>query len=185
MNTVHQMDPEPSWPGKSDIVLVLTQAEHYAEALNSSIRALLTQFETGVVITANRPVSVLRQVLTDAGIDTKRVQFVDCISALTGVTPPNEPGVVYIDSPTLMEKTGLRAEQLLRRLPTDQRFLFVDSLSTLAVYNGTSAVSEMAHNLTTRMRLLGVGAGLLLVQGNNSVELQQSVEAQCDKVRNA
>ncbi len=178
-----RLEPAPTWPGASDIVLILTQAEHYIRTLTSTLAVLLERFETGVVITANRPVGVLRQLLADAGIPHERLKFVDCITALTGIAPPNEPDAIYIDSPTLMEKTGLRAEQLLRRLPANQRFLFVDSLSTLAVYNGNEAVAEMAHNLTNRMRLLETGTGLLLVQGNNSLKLQQDVKAHCDHVR--
>lgn len=173
------------WPEENDVVLVLSPPQRYSDVLPEVLGLLVERFGNGVVVTSNRPVRVLRNALASAGVDHGGLLFVDCISGLTGIVPPNEADTVYIDSPTLLEKTMLRAEQLLRRLPEGRRFLFIDNLSTLAVYNGPDAVSEMVHNLTTRLRLLRVGAGLLLVQNGGSVGLEQAVRAHCDQERNA
>jgi len=173
------------WPEQDDAVLVLSPPQRYSDALPEVLGLLVERFGGGVVVTSNRPVRVLRGALDAAGVDRSRLLFVDCISGLTGIVPTSEPDTVFIDSPTLLEKTGLRAEQLLRRMPEGRRFLFVDNLSTLAVYNGAAAVSEMVHNLTTRMRLLRIPAGLLLVQSNECAELEQAVRAHCDHERRA
>lgn len=168
------------WPDEDDVVLVTIPPQRYSEALPEVLGLLVERFGGGVVVTSNRPVRVLRSALASAGVDHSGLMFVDCISGLTGFVPPNEPDAVYIDSPTLLEKTALRAEQMLRRMVPGRRFLFIDNLSTLAVYNGHEAVSEMVHNLTTRLRLLQVGAGLLLVQSNETQALEQAVRAHCD-----
>lgn len=168
------------WPEDDDIVLILSAAQRYSDALPEILGQLVERFGGGVVITANRPVRILRTALEAANVDPSNLVFVDCISGLTGTVPDNEPNAIYIDSPTLLEKTCMRAEQLLRRMPAGRRFLFVDNLATLAVYNGATTVSEMAHNLTTRMRLLAIPTGLLLVQSSETPDLEQAAFAHCD-----
>lgn len=155
--------PDLDWPDER-MVLVVTDGAHYREAVPRVAAALTRRCHGGVVIAANRPAQMLRQTLREHGVDLSGVSFIDCISSVAGLPPTPERDVQYIESPTMLEKMGLRAERALTGVPGTKRFLILDSLSTLAMYNGVAAVAEFTHNVATRMRLLDVEGALILVE---------------------
>lgn len=173
------LEPMP-WPEGKDIVLFTTRAEDYNDNMSRLVSALRTRHGHGVIVTANRPHAVLRQNLDAAGVDLDGVEFVDCISAVTGQHPRQEEGVTFIDGPLLLEMIALRAQQLARFMPDGDRFMVIDSLSTLKLYNGQEAVEEMTHNLSTRLRLLGVTTAFLALQDGGAGPFLNTVSSYCD-----
>ncbi len=169
------------WPDGQKVLLVTTPADEYTKNLCRLIKTLRGQYGHGVIITANRPYHVLAAAMREAGLDLNGLEFVDCISALTGHHPPNEPGVTFIDGPLLLEMIALRAQQLARFMPAGDRFLVLDSVSTLKLYNGMGPVTEMAHTLTTRMRLLDVPTAFLSLDDTNEQNLRNGIAGYCDQ----
>ena len=165
---------------RDGIVLLHTDGARYSRASLDIVAELAASGREGLVITANRPYHVLRAALAEAGV-AGRVRYLDCVSGLTGLAPPPDPDATFVESPTLLEKILLRTEQLLRRMPAP-RFLVLDSLSTLAVYNGTPAVVELAHTLVNRLRHLETLAILVLVEKQAGEELSDAVTPLCDTV---
>jgi hypothetical protein len=176
------LDRPLAWPGADTIGLVVTDGPSYNEAVRLVTRSLVDRFGHGVYWTANRPHHLLADHLSRGGVDPGSLQYVDCVSAMTGVMPPPVPGVQFIESPTMMEKALLRTDQLVRRLPAGKRFLVLDSLSTLSVYNGAPAVSELSHTLITKMRMNHVPTALILVERQADGELMDQVRPLCDDV---
>lgn len=177
------MVPGPllSWPSDDSIQLVVTDGARYAQAMRATVDALASRFEQGLYVTANRPHHVLHQQM--AGIQGRlRFQYIDMVTGMTGLAPPAVDGVVFVESPSFMEKMVMRSDQMLRRMP-GRRVLVLDSLSTLAVYNGASLVAEMAHNLVTRLRMQRAAAALVLVERQTSEELVDTLRHLCDGVR--
>ncbi|MEA3189421.1 MAG: hypothetical protein QOD77_3 [Thermoplasmata archaeon] len=169
------------WPDDG-ILLVVTSSTDYRQAVHRIVRLLTQRFPKGVYLTANRPHHFLRDAFAEDGVPRDALQYVDCVSGLTGIMPPPEPGVLYIESPTMLEKTAMRTEQLLRRQPQGERFLVVDSLSTLTVYNGVAAVAELTHNLVNRLRMQQIPAALVLVEKQAGDSLLDAVRPLCDGV---
>ncbi|HET6399617.1 MAG TPA: hypothetical protein VFH47_08710 [Candidatus Thermoplasmatota archaeon] len=180
MTTV-SVEHDLDWPSDHAVLLAVTDGATYHQSLGRLAWALQQRFRHGVLVTANRPHSLLADALGRHGVDPARMQYIDCVSSMTGVPPLPQPGVHHIESPTLLEKTILRAEQLLRRTP-EPRFLLVDSLSALAVFNGVQAVAELTHNLVTRLRLLQVPAALVTVERQAPPELLERTRAVMDGV---
>lgn len=160
------------------VLLVAMDAQGYAEGVAGLARRL-TKEGRGVYVTANRPVRQLRATLEEGGVETDRLFFIDCVTSMTGILAPPGPDVLHIESPSMLEKIALRAEQVLRRTE-GPAFLMVDSLSTLAMYNGAAAVTEFAHTLITRMRLQRVTTVLLMVDERSEAGLRGTMEALCD-----
>lgn len=169
---------------RDDVVLVTTDAGGYTRNLCRLVMDLRSRYGHGAVITANRPYSVLRRSLAEAGASLDGLEFVDCVSALTGRKPTDGPGVTFIGGPLLLELIMLRTQQLVRAMPEGQRFVLVDSVSTLRLYNGVEAVAEMTHALSTHMRLLGVPTVLLALEEADERPLHHALAAYCDRVMN-
>jgi hypothetical protein len=177
-----RMDPGRllQWPSEDAVLLVVTDGVRYNEAVRQVTEVMLRRFPHSIYLTSNRPFHMLRASFGSAGVETSKMTFVDCVSGLTGVMPPADPQAIHIESPTLLEKAAMRAEQALRRQPAGSRCLIVDSLSTLSVYNGSAPVSELAHNLITRLRLQRIPAAFLLVERQAGEELLDVVKPLCD-----
>ena len=169
------------WPSDEAILLFTMDGAGYNRAVQEVAQALVRHYDAGVFVTANRPHHALRESLGRVGVDVGKITFVDCVSSMTGIAPPTEPGVVHVESPTMLEKITMRADLVLRRAQ-GRRFLLLDSLSTLSVYNGTSTVAELVHNLVTRLRMAGIGAAFLLVDKQAGDDLLDTVQPLCDQV---
>lgn len=169
------------WRTDSEIILAITAGDTYNEAVLEMARAANNRFRRGVFITTNRPYDTLRRHLDEGDIKLAGYAYIDCISGLTGLTPANRPDVQFIDSPTMLEKAAMRADQLLRRAG-DDRVLLLDSLSTLAVYNGDETVAELAHNMITKLRMQQCPAVFLVVESQAEARLIASVAAHCDRM---
>jgi len=168
-------------PGAESVVLALTEGSRYAHAMARLTQALLDRRAYGVIVCANRPAEAVRVALARAGVDLRGLRFVDCISSTAGLPPPPDASTVHVESPTMLEKVALRAEQWLRRLP-GPGFLLVDALSTLAVYNGSRPVAEFVHTLVLRLRTLHTPGAFLLVERQAPPDLTDLVRPQCDGV---
>lgn len=173
--------PDPAPPCANPTVLVRLVLS------DGSTRAVLLAIESlgagrGVVLAANRTANSMRVALHNEGMDLRPMQFLDCVSSLSGMSPPPEPGVLHVESPTMLEKIAMRCEQLLRAMPAP-RYLVVDSLTALSVYNGSAAVAEFTHHVVNRMRALGVPTVFLAVERAGELEMRETVGALCDAVQ--
>lgn len=160
-----------------EILLLATDGARYRDALRAHLHHIAGAFDHGLVVSANRPHGSLSE---QAGPGASRFRFVDCVSALTGMAPPSDRRVQYVESPTLLEKISLRAEIMVQRMP-GTRAVLVDSLSTLAVYNDVRTVAEWAHHLINRMRMLEAAVVLVFVERQAPRDLRDLVEPLCDR----
>lgn len=170
-----------TWDSDTEIILAVTEGGHYNESVQEMVQAAMARFSRAVFVTANRPHDSLTALLDAGNIERRGIAFVDCVSGLTGMTPPSTASVQYVDSPTLLEKVAMRADQLLKRAG-DDRCLLVDSLSTLAVYNGEGAVSELAHNMITKLRMTKTPAAFLIVETQAESGLVEAVASHVDRM---
>lgn len=156
----------------SQIRVVVPQAESHVRALAVLVRDLQRQGRRVLLVTADRPFRTLEVALVAEGADPAQVHFLDCVSAMDGQAPRERPSnATFMASPTMLEMMAMRVEQLAQRMgPTVH--VVLDSLSTLALYNGVPPVQEFSHYLANRLRTHGV-CGDLLVNDNQEGRLLQ------------
>lgn len=162
------------------ITLVLARGDEVEAAFVQTTRSLVARFGQGVIVAADRPSGLLHAALRAAGIDADGVHFIDCVSSFNGVPPVSSPRVLHLESPALLEKIALRVDHVLRRLQ-GPKFVVVDSLSSLCLYNDEGMVSEFTHALVNRLRMQHVHAALLLVDRPGSA-LQDILRPMVDAV---
>jgi KaiC/GvpD/RAD55 family RecA-like ATPase len=135
-----------------------------------------------VFVTADRPEALLLPALQAAGVDLSRLTIVDTVSALDGRPTANRPGVLYVPSPTMLELLAMRIEQAAVRLGPQTRIL-IDSLTGLALYNGSAAVHAFLHYLANRLRANRMSGHFILHDTADSKRLRDLVGAIADSVR--
>ena len=74
------------------------------------------------------------------------------------------------------------ASKRFRSVRSSRSFVVVDSLSSLAVYNGVPAVAEWAHALVNRLRRSGTPAALMVVERQAGEDLLDQLRLLCDLI---
>lgn len=82
----------------------------------------------------------------------KNIKFIDCISRAAGITR-NDKGCVYIDSPVMLEKMIIEIMHLFHESKPDvDKYLILDSISALMIYNNPETVKEFFQHLVNKSR---------------------------------
>jgi KaiC/GvpD/RAD55 family RecA-like ATPase len=123
-------------------------------------------------VTADRPLGSWLQAWREAGVDQARLVVIDAVSAMNGQQPAHRPAnATFLPSPAMLEMLLLRIEQLIVRHAPAR--VVVDSVNTLALYNGVAAVQSFAHYLANRLRGHGIGAELVLCDAPDGALLRE------------
>ncbi len=161
------------------IVLTLIDPMRYQEATVDILNYFSKKSSRGIYVTLNKPFSVLMKTFGNAGVPAESLYFVD---GITNVPSPEEGK----DHACLGSGVGLsnlcigisRAVNLFE----GEKFLLLDSLSTLLIYNDPKSVSKFAHLLTEKMRRWNTSGSLLTVEMNAEKDVVSQLAPFCDKV---
>lgn len=135
----------------------------------------------GIYVSANRTAEVLYSLFRKMDINVNRVRVVDCVSCMVGL-PPLE-NAVLVDSPSNLTEISIAVERAVRDIQNENKFLFLDSLSTLIVYNSDGAVEKFSHALTSRMKNLGFEVILASIEAEISKRVIDTVSQFVDEVK--
>lgn len=84
--------------------------------------------------------------------EIKNIRFIDCVSRAAGISKPTE-NVIFIESPTMLEKIGLEIMNNFKDVDSKtKKYLVIDSLTNLIIYNDTEIVTEFFYNIMNRTR---------------------------------
>jgi hypothetical protein len=84
--------------------------------------------------------------------ETNNLRFIDCISRAAGITKAG-PNCILVESPTMLEKLGLEIMNVFKEVNEGtEKFLVIDSLTNLIVYNDPEIVTEFFYHITNRTR---------------------------------
>jgi hypothetical protein len=94
----------------------------------------------------------------------KNVNFIDCISKAAGITKLQE-GCTYIESPTMLEIATLEIMNTFRDVNEDvEKFIVIDSLSALVIYNNPEIIQEFVSVLMNRARSKNIHVVSILIE---------------------
>jgi len=86
-------------------------------------------------------------------INNKNIKFIDCISHAAGITKEN-PNCTYIESPSQLESILLELMNSYKNIDDKiNKYLIIDSLSSLVIYNDIPLVTEFFTHLINRTRI--------------------------------
>ncbi|MBI1973595.1 hypothetical protein HYS54_02175 [Candidatus Micrarchaeota archaeon] len=167
-----------------NIVLVMTTADKYHAVNTEVLRYYLTKLrKTCIYVSMNRPAIAMQKVLGKEGVETKRVFFIDCITAIAEPHGMTRAGnIVFVTSPQNLTDMSIAISEAAEQIKKGERFLFFDSLSTLSLYNESESVAKFAHFLTTKLRELDIAAVFLLLEKETDQKIINNIAQFCDNV---
>jgi KaiC/GvpD/RAD55 family RecA-like ATPase len=161
------------------VVLALIDPIKYQGAVVDLLRYFQAKTPRGIYVSLNKPFAVLTKAFEKAGLSTQSLFFVD---AITNVSSAQEDSTAdCLGSGIGLSNLCIGISNAINRF-SEEKFLFVDSLSTLLIYNDAKAVAKFAHLLTEKMRRWGTSGSLLTVQMNTEGDVVSQLAPFCDKV---
>jgi len=84
--------------------------------------------------------------------ECKNIKFIDCISRAAGISNPSED-CIFVESPTMLEKIGLEIMNIFKEVDdSTNKYLVIDSISNLIIYNEPGIVTEFFYHIINRTR---------------------------------
>ncbi len=166
------------------IVLINVRAEDYLKTNIAVLKTIVNdEGLPGVYITVNKPYRTMERVLQENGIKTDKIYFIDCITKTAGGdTKDGGKHVFYLDSAQNLTGLGLAMSEMIQSIPSKDKFLFLDSLSTLLLYHNYGTVAKFSHFLTARMRNWGLRGIFVSIERETDPKLIDQLAQFCDVV---
>ena len=174
------------------VVLFLANPKKYMDINLEIIKIVMKENKfSGIYVTVNRPFSTLMDIMKKKGIDTDRIFFIDCITKMIpaprgiSLIPQKKfeikKNCIFIPSPARLTEIGLALSEALAGMKHPKnKFLYLDSLSTLSIYNDLGTIAKFVHFLTTRVRLFGVVGLIMCVEKKMDDRLSNILSEVCD-----
>jgi len=107
--------------------------------------------EAWVYVTVTKPYENLIKQFEFLSTD-KNIKIVDCISRVAGISKPAS-NCVFLESPSMLEKLGLEIINIFKEVDDKvSRYLVMDSLSNLIIYNDPELVTEFFYQMINKTR---------------------------------
>jgi archaellum biogenesis ATPase FlaH len=133
-------------------VLLESPAESYFEANIQSVDYLLNEGFQGVYVSFQRPFNNVANSFVKQGIDLNKILIIDCATAFISEKKKKDPRCVNVRSDIEMDELVEIIHRSLQQLGDCKKFVFVDSLSTIALYKSYSDVLKLPKNLLETLK---------------------------------
>lgn len=133
-------------------VLLETPTESYFDANIKSVNYLLNEGFEGVYVSFQRPFNNVASNFKKQGIDLKKILIIDCATAFISEKKKKNPRCVNIRSDTEVDELAEIIQRSLEQLGDGKKFVFVDSLSTVALYKSYPEVLKLPKFLLETLK---------------------------------
>jgi hypothetical protein len=111
----------------------------------------------------------------------------DSVFIIDGITPLSSGikkvgNAVFLGSPRALTHISIAAGAVMEKLDKNKSFLFLDSLSTLCLYNNTLNVTRFLHFLINQMHKFGTLGIILSVESEMDKGMIAELSQFCDRV---
>ncbi len=163
------------------VAIAKVDASSYSEANLSIIKYMVnTQKIPGVYVTLNKPYATLVDEFGKESIDKDMVIFIDAITKTSGGKIDKRKDCLFIGSPENLSDISLSMDQAVRAVPSENKFIFFDSLNTLLLYNSPPTVAKFVHFLSGKMRIWKVMGIIVSLEKESNKELLDELTQFCD-----
>ncbi len=165
------------------IVGVVLPTKNYEEVNLELLRMLNSQKNiVGNYVSVNRPFSDLIKVLKKSKIPHDNLFFIDCITKEVGGKPIATPNCVYMDSPRALTDICIAMHQFIEHAKKHNKFIYVDSISTLGIHNDTNTMLRFIHYLTGKIRLWDIQGVMVALHEDADERLIAEISQFCDRM---
>ncbi len=162
------------------ITLISLGTRNHSGALTTLMDHLISGGMGGVYVSISAPSELVVQELTEKGISLDDVMFIDCVQKTYDSKQASAANTVYVENPSFLEEIVMQVSRTRSKVSSAQKFLVIDSLSSLLVHNTSESVGEFAQRMINNTRMAGDAGVFLVVDKKETQCIIQSVLPSCD-----
>ena len=136
----------------------------------------------GVLVILNRPYDDYVKFLAKNKIKTDNLSFIDCSTKLANNEPERKKNVLFMSGPTNLSDIAIGITQLLGNIKSKEKFLVLDSLSTLLVYHNSNTITQFMHFISSKLRNDNVKGVIILLERDMKEQIGSVVSQFADLV---
>lgn len=164
------------------IILVIVSAMRYVETNVNLLKIFCNEKNlSGIYITVNRPYENISSLLDTNKVNTSNLFFIDAITKTINIASRRTEHCLYISSAESLTELSIAVSEAVKVIH-GEKFLFLDSLSTLLMYNSSGTITKFAHFLTTKIREWGIKGVLVSLEKETDEKLISQLTQFVDKV---
>jgi hypothetical protein len=143
---------------------ILLPGPNYQELIQALFERIQSKpDEAWVYVTVTKPFQNISNRLPFI-TEMRNIRFIDCISRAAGISKATK-NVIFIESPTMLEKIGLEIMNIFKEVdPKTKKYLVIDSLTNLIIYNDPNIVTEFFNQLINRTRARDINTISLAIE---------------------
>lgn len=164
------------------VILISSKSKDHGVVVSNMLDILVNEKDMGgIYISVSRPYEFIVSMMKEKSISSDDIYFVDCISQMAGKAhdKPDE-NVVFVENPSSLEEVSLYLDRMLGKVKNEKKFLFLDSLSSLLIYNNDKSVKEFTHFIINKIRLENIAGVILSIEKKEAEDLVRTLTPMCD-----
>jgi hypothetical protein len=168
------------------ITLLNAPVERHMEVNIEAIRVLIEDMGfQGVYISVNKTYPELAESFTKYGLDVSKLRFIDAVTQMYGAMPQDNKFCKYVQGPLNISSIVSAVRHFLGEMTEKKSkiFVFIDSITTMLLYNHLPRTIRFSKFLTEDLRKTKVnGIMVSVAAGMTSARLISEVKEFCDEV---
>ena len=160
---------------ENPVVLLSVNPLGYQEGVRSALKYFRERFGTGLYIALNKPYAVLEAAFEKDGLTRGNLVYLDSI---TNTAECRTESCHFLGRMRELTDLGIAFAKMIAE--NEVKFVFVDSVSTLLIYNDAKSVARFFHSVTEKLRNMNLPAALVLVEMDEGKDVAAQLAQFCD-----
>lgn len=166
---------------KNEIVLIVVPGVQLPQIEKDFVKYASQKGYYIIYVTANKPYTTMSNIFRKEGIDLDKIFFIDLVTNLVGMDLKRAGNCVFCP-PQALTNLSITIQGVVENLPKDSnKMLFLDSISTLLLYNESTIVTRFAHALITKLREWKVKGTILTLEEEADKKVISQITSFADK----
>jgi len=161
---------------ENPVVLLSVNPVVYQEGVMGAIKYFSERFGMGLYITLNKPCAVLQGAFEKDGVAPGSLVYLDSI---TNTPERRTESCQYLGRMRELTDLCIALAKMMSE-EKEVKFVFVDSVSTLLIYNDSKSVARFCHSVTEKLRSMSLPAALVFVEMEEGKDVVAQMAQFCD-----
>jgi len=161
---------------------VILPGNNYSDLIQALFEHIKSNHEdVWVYVTITRPYETIVKQFGDICCGGN-IKFIDCISRAAGLSKV-DTNCIFIESPAHLEKIIMEIMGVFKDMGDKvQKYLLIDSLSSLLIYNDAQLVTEFFTHLINITRLKDIHSAAIAIEEEMNDNINKMIYLRSDKI---
>jgi hypothetical protein len=158
--------------------IVVTNSDNFNDTVISLIKSLGSDSNV-VFVSFNKPSSVLEKTFGDKL--KCNIFYIDLVTQVATGEVQKKKNIVFLVSQRNLTDLSITLSEVLNRI-NGKKFVFIDSLTTMLLYNDVNNTSQFLQFLSNRLKLWNTNSFIFSMEGKDENEVIRVASQTVDKV---